>query len=65
MKAGLALALLPLAPACVGGSDSQPEVSHVVDESLKRDLETLRSARVYFGHQVENLEKEGSTGETL
>ncbi|OGQ25538.1 MAG: hypothetical protein A2138_01025 [Deltaproteobacteria bacterium RBG_16_71_12] len=41
-----------LAVPAAGCSDPPiPEVQVVVDEALRRDLETIKAARVFFGHQ--------------
>ena len=50
MRPGLVVLLLALAPGCDSKTDTHLEVKDVVDETLKKDLATLRGARVFFGH---------------
>lgn len=40
-----------LVAAIVFGASALAQEPNVVDEALKRDLETVRNARVFFGHQ--------------
>jgi hypothetical protein len=50
MRAAAVLAGLALSSACGGETPSAPETSVLTDDTLKEDLATLRSARVFFGH---------------
>lgn len=45
------LAALMLCCACGAADSRSMETQAVIDETLKADLETLRGARVFFGHQ--------------
>lgn len=47
-NAGAALVLVGL---LAGGGAAAEESTVAVDEALKKDLETIRAARVFFGHQ--------------
>ncbi len=56
MKLALLLLATGLGAACGGSTPSALETKNlesmiVIDETLKADLETLRGARVFFGHQ--------------
>jgi hypothetical protein len=46
-----ALAALMLCCACGAAESRSMETQAVIDDTLKADLETLRGARVFFGHQ--------------
>ena len=50
MKAAVLLLALALCGACGGAQPAPMESKTVIDDTLKADLETLRGARVFFGH---------------